>query len=179
MEARPSTASSNLLHQDIEYAWTDTPRGSWRRYMYSDGSLFAEYASNAKAGKIPVVHITWGKCPETGRRIPAVGVIAIGRRATGAIAIGQMAVGLVAVGQLALGVVFGLGQASTGIVAIGQAVLAAALGIGQLVYSGYAAVAQLGIGHYVLAQMGWGEHVLDTRGIDEAAQEFFQRLIGR
>lgn len=178
MDAAASSAGGNLLHQEISYEWTDTPYGAWRRYMYSDGSMFAEYVSHAKAGSVPVVHITWGKCPETGRRVHAVGIIAIGRRATGAIAIGQMAVGLIAIGQLALGVVLGLGQAATGVVAIGQAALAAVLGIGQFVYSGYIAVAQMAVGQYVLAQFGYGDHVIDIRGVDAVAKEFFLKLIG-
>ena len=178
MSAAATTSTGNLLHQDVDYAWTETNLGSWRRYMYSDGSMFAEFTSHARAGQIPVIHITWGKCPETGRRIPAVGIVAIGRRATGAVAIGQLAVGLIAIGQLALGVVLGLGQASTGIVAVGQAVLAAAVGIGQIVYSGYMTIAQLGMGQYVLAQLGYGQHVIDSRGVDLAAKEFFLRLIG-
>lgn len=179
MHAAGTATNGNLLHQEIDYQWTDTHLGSWRRYMYSDGSMFAEFVSHATAGKLPVIHITWGKCPETGRRIPAVGLVAIGRRATGAIAIGQMAVGLVAIGQLALGVVLGLGQAATGVVAVGQAVLAAAVGVGQFVYSGYVAVAQFGAGYYVLAQIGYGDHVVDTRAVDLAAQEFFLRLVSQ
>ncbi len=179
MATQAPTTASNLLNQEIDYEWTETALGSWRRYLYSDGSMFAEYASHATAAGIPLVHITWGKCPETGRRIPAVGVIAMGRRATGVIAIGQMAVGLVAIGQLALGVLFGLGQASTGVLAIGQAALAVAVGVGQFVYSGHVAVAQMGVGHYVLAQFGYGEHVIDVRGVDAAAKEFFLKLIGQ
>lgn len=179
MATQVSTPTGNLLRQDIDYEWTETSHGSWRRYLYSDGSMFAEYASHTKAAGIPLLHITWGKCPETGRRIPAVGVIAIGRRATGVVAIGQMAVGLVAIGQLALGVLFGLGQAATGVLAIGQAALAVAVGIGQFVYSGYIAVAQMGVGHYVLAQFGYGEHVIDMRGVDATAKDYFLDLIGQ
>lgn len=178
MDTSATVAGGNLLNQEIDYHWTDTPRGAWRRYMYSDGSIFAEYTSSARWGKTPLVHITWGKNPETGRRITAVGVVAIGRRATGVIAIGQLAVGLIAIGQLAIGVVFGLGQATTGVVAIGQAALAAAVGVGQVVYSGYIAVGQVAMGHFVLAQLGIGQHVVDSRAADEAAVGFFRKLVG-
>lgn len=179
MRSASASESGNLLHQRIEYEWTDTARGRWRRYLYSDGSMFAEYTSHARLWNLPLVHLTWGKCPETGRRIHAVGIVAIGRRATGAVAIGQLAVGLVAIGQLALGICLGLGQASTGMLAVGQAVLAGAVGIGQMVFSGYAAVGQLAMADYVLAQFGRGEHVVDMRGVDPAAKEFFLRWIGR
>lgn len=179
MDPSATPPGGNLLNREVDYLWTETALGSWRRYMYSDGSMFAEYVSHAKIGNIPFIHITWGKSPEIGRRLPAVGIVAIGRRATGAIAIGQLAVGLVAIGQLALGVLAGFGQASTGAVAIGQVALAAAVGVGQAVYSGFIAVGQVGRGNYVLAQIGFGEHVIDTRQVDPAAQEFFLKLVGQ
>jgi len=176
----PSTEanSGNLLHQEIDYEWTETPRGVWRRYMYSGGNMFAEYVSHRRVGRVPLVHLTWGRNPETGRRVHAVGAIAIGRRATGGIAIGQMAVGVVAIGQLALGVVLGLGQAATGLLALGQAVFAF-VGAGQLIYGGYVAIGQVAYGQYVLAQYGLGEHVIDMRGVDPEAKRFFLQLIGR
>ena len=49
------------------------------------------------------MHYTRGKCPETGRRIIAKGVIAVGRLATGIVAIGHASFGLIAIGQLAYG----------------------------------------------------------------------------
>jgi hypothetical protein len=175
MHEAPRLEGGNLLLESIQYAWTQTPSGAWRRYMYADGSQFAEYTSNTQVGGIPLLHITWGRSPETGRRVHAVGIVAIGRRATGAIAIGQMAVGLIAIGQL--GVAIGVGQAATGIVGLGQAVLAAYAGIGQAVYSGYVAIAQIGMAEYVLAQIGHGAHVIDMRGVDPLAKEFFLRLV--
>lgn len=179
MHAATPAVGENLLKQPVDYEWTRTPRGAWRRFMYSDGSMFAEYTSTVRFGRLPLVHITWGKCPETGRRIHAVGILAIGRRATGVLAIGQMAVGLVAIGQLALGVGFGFGQAATGCLAVGQAAMAAAFGVGQFVYSGYAAVAQMGIGEYVVAQYGLGSHVIDMRGVDPVAKDFFLSWLGQ
>lgn len=179
MHAATQAVGGNLLHQPVDYEWTHSAHGAWRRYMYADGSMFAEYTSTTRVGRLPLVHITWGKCPENGRRVHAVGVVAIGRRATGVLAIGQMAVGLVAIGQLALGVALGLGQASTGILAVGQAVMAGAFGLGQFVYSGYAAVAQMGIAEYIVAQYGLGTHVIDMRGIDPVAKDFFLGWLGR
>ncbi|MCO6046589.1 hypothetical protein NG895_22045 [Aeoliella sp. ICT_H6.2] len=179
MHAASQAVGGNLLNQPVEYTWDKQSHGTWRRYMYTDGSMFAEYTSATQLGRLPLVHITWGKCPETGRRIHAVGVVAIGRRATGAIAIGQMAVGLIAIGQLALGVGLGLGQASTGLLAVGQAVMAGMFGLGQFVYGGYAAIAQFGMAPYVLAQFGLGQHVMDMRAVDPVAREFFLSWIGQ
>lgn len=128
-----STAEShdaNLLLRQVEYAYTPTRGGKLRRYLYPSEQMFAEYVSRARVGGLPLVHITWGVSPETGRRVTATGVVAIGRRAMGVVAIGQMAVGMVAIGQLAIGVLFGLGQATTGAVALGQVACGAVAAVG-------------------------------------------------
>jgi hypothetical protein len=176
--ATAETQGANLLLQQVEYAYTPTPRGEWRRYLYPSGLMFAEYTSHARLGNMPLVHITWGISPETGRRVTARGVIAIGRRAVGLVAIGQLAVGIVAIGQLAIGVLLGLGQATTGGLALGQAAFGALAAVGQVGLSAYITVAQVGYGEYVLAQIGYGTHVVDTRGIDPSAVNLFRRLVG-
>src|SRR5262245_11379019 len=117
-------ASTNLLLTEIEYAVTDTRRGRWRRYLYPNGQLFAEYVSHARLFGMPVLHYTRGKCPETGKRIVAKGVIAVGRLALGIIAIGQASCGVIALGQASVGVLLCLGQACLGMFAIGQLALA-------------------------------------------------------
>src|SRR5690606_7722401 len=114
--------------------------GEWRRYLYPTGLMFAEYTTRARLGGLPLVHITWGISPETGGRVTARGVVAIGRRALGLVAIGQLAVGVIAIGQLALGVLFGLGQATTGAVALGQASLGALAAAGQVAWSAFITV---------------------------------------
>lgn len=167
----------NMLLSDIQYKIDETSRGVWRRFLYPDGKLFEEFRSHRKLFGLPLVHLTRGICPETGKRVAARGIIAIGRRAVGVIAIGQLAVGLIAVGQLAIGVLLGIGQATTGVLAIGQLAVAAFVGLGQAA-TGYVAVAQFGFGNYVLAQFGMGEHVWDTLGADPAAKQFFRDLVG-
>lgn len=178
MDATGSTAPTNMLLTQPEYQVTETAWGTWRRFLYPTGMIFAEYRSHTEFGEWPLVHITYGICPETGRRITAKGIIAIGRCAHGFLAIGQLAVGAIAIGQLAIGVVLGLGQACTGTVAVGQAGLAAWFGLGQVIASGHVAIAQVAWGDYVLAQIGWGEHVMDTRGVDAVARDFFRSLVG-
>ena len=172
------THRANLLLKQVEYAYTPTSRGEWRRYLYPSGQMFAEYTSRLQVGGLPLVHITWGVSPETGGRVTARGVVAIGRRAVGLVAIGQLAVGIVAIGQLAIGVLFGLGQATTGGVALGQLAFGAVAAVGQVAVSAFISVAQLGVGEYVLAQIGYGSHVVDSRRVDPAAADLFRSLVG-
>src|SRR5438270_367730 len=100
----------NLLLEKVEYKVDETPRGVWRRYVYPDGELFEEFVSHRWVGGLPLLHYTRGRCPETGKRVVARGVVAIGRVAVGVVAIGQASAGLVAIGQLAVGLMFGIGQ---------------------------------------------------------------------
>lgn len=167
----------NLLFEEVKYKVDETPRGVWRRYLYPDGQLFEEFVSHRWVGDLPLLHYTRGKCPETGKRIVARGVIAIGRIAVGVLAIGHASVGVVAIGQLAIGLVFGLGQAATGLFALGQLALAGIVGLGQLA-TGWVAIGQFGFGRYVLAALGFGEHVWDMRGeVSPVAQQFFRSLL--
>jgi hypothetical protein len=163
----------NLLLTEIEYQWEETALGMWRRYVYPNGALFSEFKSHGHFGPMPILHYTYGKCPETGRRIVAHGFIAIGRLARGVIAIGHASVGIIAIGQLAIGLAFGLGQACTGALAIGQLAFGVFFGFGQIA-TGYIAIGQIAIGTYVLAQYGIGTHVWDSvHGVGDGAKQFF------
>ncbi len=172
----PNGVAKNLLLEEIKYKIDETSFGTWRRFLYPTGMLFEEFVSHSRIMGLPLVHFTRGKCPETGRRIVAKGIIAIGRLAIGVVAIGQASAGVIAIGQLAVGLLFGLGQATTGVLAIGQLAIGAAFGLGQLA-TGYVTIAQIGFGKYVLAQIGFGEHVWDMRGAAPAARQFFRSLI--
>lgn len=172
------TTPANLLFQEIQYLVEETYWGTWRRFVYTDGTRFAEFKSHRVWLGLPLVHYTDGKCPETGKRIVASGIIAVGRLAKGVVAIGQASMGLVAIGQLAIGLVLGLGQAATGAVCLGQIALGMFMGVGQFA-AGRIAIGQMGIGTYVLAQLGIGDHVVDSRAIDPVAKAFFLRLIGK
>src|SRR5687767_12569378 len=144
----------NLLLEKIEYRVDETASGTWRRFVYPNGSRFEEYKSRAEFAGMPLLHYTWGICPETGHRITARGVIAIGRFARGIIAIGHMAFGIIAIGQASVGLVFGFGQATAGIFCIGQLAIGLIFGAGQVATS-YIAIGQIAFGTYVLAQVGW------------------------
>lgn len=170
-------APRNMLFEEVQYLVEETAWGTWRRFLYENGQRFAEYKSHASFGTLPLVHYTYGKCPETGKRIVARGVIAVGRLAYGFLAIGQASMGIVAVGQLAIGLAFGLGQAATGAVCIGQLALGILFGLGQFC-TGHVAIGQFAAGKYVLAQLGFGEHVFDVRGADPVARQMFSKLLG-
>jgi hypothetical protein len=168
----------NLLLDKVEYKIEKTRRGTWRRFAYPDGRYFAEFKSRQTVFGLPLLHYTWGICPETGRRIMAKGVIAVGRLALGVVAIGHAAFGVIAIGQLALAVGFGLGQAATGVVAIGQLAVGVLFGIGQIA-TGVVAIAQIGAGQYVLAQIGFGEYVWQAGAADPEAVAFFKALYAK
>jgi hypothetical protein len=173
-----AAASRNLLLEDVQYLIEETEHGVWRRFVYPNGQRFAEFKTHLRWGNLPLVHYTYGICPETGKRITARGVIAIGRLARGMIAIGQASIGLVAIGQASIGLVLGIGQATLGACCLGQLALGVIFGAGQFA-TGQIAIGQLAYGTYVLAQLGWGQHVVDTRMIDPVAKKFFLHLIGK
>lgn len=166
----------NMLLEKIEYKEDATNLGTWRRFAYPTGELFEEFTSYQTYFGLPLLHYTRGRCPETGRRIVARGIIAVGRLAVGVVAIGQASAGLIAVGQLALGLMFGLGQASTGVLAAGQLAVGVLFGLGQFT-TGYVAIGQLALGKYVLAQVGAGLHVWDMKSASPVAKQFFRSLI--
>jgi hypothetical protein len=91
-----------------------------------------EYRSRLRVGRLPLVHVVRGIDPSTGRRPPAVGIIAVGQVAVGLIAVGQVALGAISIGQASIGLGWGIGQAACGLVAAGQ-VAAGLLGsVGQV-----------------------------------------------
>jgi hypothetical protein len=171
------SSSDNLLLAPVEYKVTETSRGTWRRYLYPNGRLYADYTSHTELLGLPLVRYTRGISPETGTAVTARGFIAIGRRAVGVIAIGRLAAGVVAIGHASVGVV-ALGQAALGLVAVGQLALGAAFGLGQVV-TGVVCIGQVAFGKWVLAQVGFGQHVWSMRVRDPAAIAFFRSLVGR
>lgn len=156
----------NLLLEKVEYKTEKTSFGEWRRYVYPTGMRFEEFRSHKVIGGLPLLHYTNGICPETGKRIVAKGIIAIGRLSAGVVAIGQASFGLIALGQLGVGLLLGLGQASTGIYAVGQLAMGVAFGLGQFAF-----------GKYVLAQIGSGAYAVTPERADPEALEHFRSLL--
>src|SRR3954451_11965041 len=138
-------ASGNMMLNDVQYVIEETPKGVWRRYLYTNGQRFAEFKTHLKWAGMPLVHYTYGRCPETGKRITAHGIVAVGRIANGIIAVGQVAMGLVAIGQLSFGLLLAIGQASFGTFCAGQLAVGLIFGIGQFA-TGQIAIGQFGYG---------------------------------
>src|SRR5262249_48799922 len=132
---------STPSQEEVAYLIEESPSGTWRRFRYPTGQVFAEYTSRRRLFGLPFYHRTHGPSPETGKSVTACGVIAvgqfargiiaIGQFARGVVAIGQFAVGIVAVGQLAVGLLLGIGQLATGVVAVGQGAFGILFGLGQ------------------------------------------------
>lgn len=165
----------NVLLEEIEYKTTETSFGKWRRYGYIDGTSYHEFVSHTKILGLPLLHYTFGRNPEIGRRKCAMGIIAVGRFACGVIAIGQFCGGVVAVGHISVGILLGLGQLATGIWAVGQVALGLVFGLGQFA-TGHVAIGQIAYGKYVLAQLGSGKFIWTMQHSDWQAVEFFRNL---
>ncbi len=163
------------MPKEVEYEITQTSFGTWRRYVYPTGNRFAEFRSAATVAGWPLVHYTCGPCPETGKRIVAKGVIAVGRLAVGALAVGQASLGLIAVGQAGIGLLFGLGQLTSGIACVGQVAIGVSFALGQVAVAS-TAIGQVAKGTYVLAQVGFGEFVWSMKRADPAAVHHFRQL---
>lgn len=98
-----------------------------------------EYRSEATIGGIPLLHITAGMDPETGRPRVARGVIAVGNVAVGGVALGGVAVGGVAIGGVALGGLT-LGGFSLALVAFGGFAIGALMAVGGFAVSFFRAI---------------------------------------
>ena len=168
----------NLLLEKVEYKVETTSFGVWRHFLYPNGAYFAEFKSHAIFFGLPLLHYTRGKCPETGKRVVAKGVIAVGRLAMGILAMGQASFGVIAIGQLGLGLLLGLGQVTTGLYAIGQAAIGLMFGLGQFA-TGEIAIGQLAYGNHVLAQLGYGDYVWSMKRADPEAVQFFRSLMAK
>lgn len=95
------------------------------------------YKSRSRLFGIPVLHISRGVDPKTGKVPTAFGVIAIGRVAVGGIAVGGAAMGVLAIGGVSFGVM-GLGVVAVGVLA----------GIGGIALSLWFALGGLAVGFY-------------------------------
>jgi hypothetical protein len=130
-----------------------------------------DYRSKATLFGLPLLHVTSGLDPQTGRVRVAKGIIAIGDRAQGVVAFGGVAMGGFAFGGLAMGV-FAFGGCALGLIAFGGLAIAlfAALGGGAIapIAIGGGAVGFLAFGGGAI-----GAHVLDAATKDPAAERFF------
>jgi azurin len=108
-----------------------------------------DYKSQRTFCGLPLLNVSSGMDPATGKPRVARGIIAIGSRAYGWFAFGGVAGGGVAVGGVAAGIV-AIGGCAAGLVAIGGCALALLVAIGGLA-----------VGYFGLGGQGFGMHVAD------------------
>ena len=167
---------ANLLNQEPDYVFSSNKLGTTRKYLYESGMLFREFKSHLKVGNLPLIHIVTGINPQTGKRLWARGIIAIGKKAAGVIAIGQAAFGFISIGQASFGVI-SIGQLAIGLLAgLGQLSIATLFSAGQMAI-GFVAIGQFAAGFYVLGQFGIGKFILTPRHQDWQAVCFFKTLL--
>ncbi len=130
-----------------------------------------DYRSKATLFGLPLLHVTSGIDPQTGRARVAKGIIAIGGRAQGVIAFGGVATGGFAFGGVAIGV-FAFGGFGLGLIAFGGVAVAllAALGGGAIAPI---AIGGEAMGFLACGGQAIGAHVLDAATQDPAARQFF------
>ncbi|XHR30293.1 MAG: protein kinase [Chthoniobacteraceae bacterium] len=131
-----------------------------------------EYRSRATLFGLPLLHMTRGSDPATGRMRVARGIVAIGDLAQGVVAIGGVAVGGLAFGGLAAGLL-AFGGLSLGVVSIGGVALALFLAHGGLAL-GPVAMGGAALGYFANGGWGYGLHVWSSAIRDPEAMRFFQ-----
>ena len=130
-----------------------------------------DYRSDATLFGLPLIHVTSGVDPETGKVRVSKGIIAIGGRAQGVVAIGGFATGVIAFGGGAIGLL-AFGGLAIGLFSFGGLAIALAFALG----GGAIAPIALGggaVGYMVLCGGGFGVHVLAANIHDPVAQHFF------
>ncbi len=130
-----------------------------------------DYRSRLTCFGLPLLHVTSGPDPLTGREREARGIVAIGGKATGVIAFGGRATGVVAIGGLALGLV-AFGGVAVGGVAWGGVSLAVLAALGGLAL-GFVALGGSSIGYFSYGGAAFGRHCLGGNASDPLAKEFF------
>jgi predicted Ser/Thr protein kinase len=129
------------------------------------------YRSKATLFGLPLLHVTAGIDPQTGRARVAKGIIAVGGLAKGVVAFGGVAMGGFAFGGLACGVV-AFGGAALGLVSFGGLAIAliAALGGGAIAP---VAIGGGAVGYWAFGGGAMGVHVFDAMTKDPVAGRFF------
>ena len=136
--------------------------GDYSQEVALTGDHGFEYRSEEEFFGLPLIHITRGVDPDTGRRRVSRGVIAIGEAAIGLIAIGGFALGGIAIGGLGIGLI-AIGGLALGLMAFG------ALSFGLFFARGTVAFSLT----YAIGWSAVAPHFIDVNGISES----FLRMI--
>lgn len=130
-----------------------------------------EYKSKATLFGLPLVHISFGMDPTTGRSKVAKGIIAIGNVAVGVFSSGGVAIGGVAFGGCSLGLFSCGGFALALLLAVGG------FAAGGVAWGGFAAggisLGGFSAGYYAYGGAAFGVHTLSGLGQDPTAVAFF------
>lgn len=119
---------------------------------------FYEYKSPDTYMGLPLIHITQGINPKTGKANIAKGIIAIGDVAIGVVSIGGVSFGVLSIGGVSVGVLGALGGFSLcGCLAVGAAAIGG-IAIGAIAI-GYYAMGALAIGIYASGATTYGSHM--------------------
>ncbi len=119
-----------------------------------------EYRSELEILGLPLVHITKGYDPLTGKQRVSKGVIAIGEIAIGGLAVGGFALGGIAVGGMGVGVI-ALGGLAIGGLAAGGITLGAFAAVGGVAYSLIYAIGGLAYAPHVISPFRVDQEIFD------------------
>ena len=169
----PDGATRNVLLDPVpvKYAVERTGFGVWRRHVTPEGRRFSEFTSHRHFGRLPAVHMTFGRDLATGKKKTARGVVAVGQWAVGVFAAGQFATGAFVLAQFGLGLVLCAGQFGVGLICAGQFALGGLFAVGQFAAAA-AAVGVLAVGNVAVGVWGWGGAVCDLNGCDPVARQW-------
>jgi predicted Ser/Thr protein kinase len=137
--------------------------------------LSYEYRSKATLFGLPLLHITLGVNPTTGRKRIAKGIIAIGNAPRGVIAFGDVAVGVVACGIFCYGLI-SIGVVAVGVLALGSVAVGLGWAMGGVAV-GAVAIGGAALGYCANGALVWGVHALGPGVSDAQADRFFNPWI--
>jgi len=129
------------------------------------------YRSKTEWFGLPLLNVTSGLDPDTGRERLAKGIIAIGGRAKGVVAFGGVACGGIAFGGMATGVI-AVGGLAIGVISYGGLALALAAAVGGLAIAAIA-IGGAAIGYFSYGGGAYGVHALGANAHDPKAMDFF------
>ena len=130
-----------------------------------------DYRSKRTLFGLPLLHVTAGQDPATGRERVAKGILAIGGRAKGVVAVGGIATGGFAIGGISTGVI-AFGGLACGLISFGGLALGFGLALGGLAF-GPVAMGGEAIGWWSYGGQSLGPHALGPDSQDPDAVAFF------
>ena len=131
--------------------------GEYSQEVALSGDRSFEYRSESELFGLPLIHITRGVDPHTGRRRVSKGIIAIGEAAIGLIAVGGFALGGIAIGGMGIGLI-AIGGLALGVIALG------AISFGLYFAMGTVALSLM----YAIGWSALAPHFIDVNGISES-----------